>query len=81
MKPTVRYDPEADAAHITLSAAGYHESEEVAPGVILDFDADGRIIGIEVLRARTQLAADTLDAADRIRGRSQSRKAVDAHQV
>jgi len=64
VKPTVHYDPEADAARITLSNAPYLESEEVLPGVVMDFDAEGRIIGIEVLRASTKLAPDTLDAAN-----------------
>ncbi|WP_420394462.1 DUF2283 domain-containing protein [Acuticoccus sp.] len=64
MKPTVRYDPDADAAKITLSDNAYLESEEVAPGIILDFDAEGRMIGIEVLQARSRLAADTLSSAE-----------------
>lgn len=64
MTPKVRYDPEADAAYIDLSAAKTVESEEVAPGVILDYDEHDRIVGIEVLRARSQLAPDTLAAAD-----------------
>jgi uncharacterized protein YuzE len=40
------------------------ESEEVAPGVVLDFDAQGRMVGMEVLRAREHLPADALVAAE-----------------
>jgi uncharacterized protein YuzE len=29
------------------------ESEEVSDGVVLDFDAEGRIVAIEVLEARS----------------------------
>jgi uncharacterized protein YuzE len=32
-------------------------TEEVAPGVMLDFDADGRVIGIEVLGVRDRMQA------------------------
>ncbi|UOM36285.1 DUF2283 domain-containing protein [Acuticoccus sp. I52.16.1] len=60
MKPTITYDPEADAAYITLSSARVLESEEVRPGVVFDYDDTDRIVGIEVLGARGKLGADTL---------------------
>jgi uncharacterized protein YuzE len=56
MKLNMSYDPEADAAYLRFSPAAYLESEEVFPGVILDFDKEGRIIGIEVLFASKVLA-------------------------
>jgi uncharacterized protein YuzE len=45
------YDPEADAMFIWFGPEGVKsaETEEVAPGIMLDFDTDGRVIGIEVL--------------------------------
>ena len=44
------HDLEADALRLSFGPDGaYCESEEVAPGVILDFDAAGEVIGIEVL--------------------------------
>ncbi len=43
------YDPIVDALMLRLSAAPVEESDEVAPGVILDYDEDGQVIGIEVL--------------------------------
>lgn len=42
-------DEAADALHLQLVNDSIAESEEVAPGVILDFDAAGEIIGLEVL--------------------------------
>jgi len=30
------------------------ESEEVSPGVILDYSKDGRVVGIEILREASQ---------------------------
>ena len=51
------YDPEADALYVRFADAEIVESETVAPGIILDFDGDGRIVALEVLDARRQLAA------------------------
>lgn len=45
------YDPEVDALYIRLNEADIVESEEVQPGIILDFDADGKVAGVEVLNA------------------------------
>jgi uncharacterized protein YuzE len=52
------YDPEADAMFVwfgpeTIKSA---ETEEVAPGVMLDFDSEGRVIGIEVLNVSQRMA-------------------------
>jgi uncharacterized protein YuzE len=47
------YHPEAAVFAVYFGQKGaYVESEEVAPGVTLDFDADGQVIGVEVLRKR-----------------------------
>lgn len=53
-------DPQADAARIAFADGQVAESEEVAPGIVLDFDAAGRVLGIEVLRARSTLAPGAL---------------------
>lgn len=45
----LKIDREADALYFRLFEEAIVESEEVAPGVILDFDADGRMVGMEVL--------------------------------
>jgi len=56
---TTTYDPEADALSIQLAASGTEiaTTEEVAPGVILDFDAEGRLVAIEVLSVRKRVSA------------------------
>lgn len=59
--PTITYDPEADAAYIYFSTEGVRESEEVSPGVVFDYDLDGRIIGIEVLWASKKLPSALLE--------------------
>jgi len=51
----VRYDEEADALYIRLREAEYYESDEIQEGFILDYDADGKIIGIEILEASAHL--------------------------
>jgi uncharacterized protein YuzE len=38
----------------------FHESEEIAPDIIVDFDADGKIVGLEFLRASEQFSAEAL---------------------
>jgi uncharacterized protein YuzE len=50
------YDPEADALYLRFVEASIVESEEVADGVVLDFDAEGRIVAIELLEASKHLA-------------------------
>ncbi len=43
-------DTETDALYLRLDEAPVVESEEVHPGVILDFDGSGRVVGIEVVQ-------------------------------
>lgn len=50
-----RYNREADAAYLCLAEAKVVESEEGARDVVVDLDADDRIVGIEVLRASRRL--------------------------
>lgn len=47
MKLTV--DPEVDALYLRLNDAAIVDSEEVAPGVVLDYDAQDNIVGVELL--------------------------------
>jgi len=44
----LHYYEETDSLYIDLSEKPGIESEEVAPGVVLDFDADGHLVGIDV---------------------------------
>lgn len=45
----IEYDPKADAMYIRLIAGTVVESDELRPGVVFDFDANGRVLGIEML--------------------------------
>jgi len=51
----VKYDQEVDVLTIQLSAAPVEESDEDKPGVILDYDKDGNIVGIEILNASKRM--------------------------
>lgn len=47
----LEYDHDADAAYLLLSSAQKNvvRSDEVAPGIVVDYDGDNHVIGIEVL--------------------------------
>lgn len=45
----LKIDEQADALYLTLSEGPANESEEVSPGIIMDYDAEGRVVGIEML--------------------------------
>ena len=47
----VTYDPEVDVLRIIFRSAPIEESDEDKPGVILDYDAEGNIVGLEILNA------------------------------
>jgi uncharacterized protein YuzE len=50
MAADVKYDPEADALMIRFGSPAV-EGEEVHPDVFLHFDAQDRVVAIEVLHA------------------------------
>ena len=47
----VTYDPESDAMSIVLADADVEETKSVAPGFFADYDAHGRVIALEILKA------------------------------
>jgi uncharacterized protein YuzE len=54
------FDPVADAAYFEISAADVATTREIEPGIIADFDADGHLVGIEVLSV-SKRAPSSLD--------------------
>jgi uncharacterized protein YuzE len=51
----VIYDPEVDVLRIFFSSAPIEESDEDKPGVIIDYDKEGNIIGLEILDASKRM--------------------------
>ena len=51
----VRYDPEVDILRILFSNAPIEESDEEKPGVVLDYDKDGNVVGLEILDASKRM--------------------------
>ena len=45
----LRVDPEADALYLRLDDSKIIQSEEVSPGVVLDFNEQEQVVGIEIL--------------------------------
>jgi len=52
----VTYDAEVDVLRILLSNAPIEDSDEDKPGVILDYDKDGNIVGLEILESSKRTA-------------------------
>lgn len=52
----VNFDREADALYVRFSDAAIAETSDDRPGVMLDYDAEGRPVAIEILRAGITLA-------------------------
>ncbi len=50
----ITFDPEVDVLRIVLREAPIEESDEEKPGIILDYDGEGRIVGLEILDASKQ---------------------------
>ena len=56
----IRIDKEDDALYFELDDVEIVESEEAQPGVILDFDVEGRLVGIEILDLSTRLTPEKI---------------------
>jgi uncharacterized protein YuzE len=56
----LKIDRESDALYFRLDEAEIVESQEVEPGVILDFDKDGCLVGIEILSLSTRFSLEKL---------------------
>ena len=47
----VRVDHDADAIYLNLTDRPIKDSEEVADGIVVDYDFEGRLVGVEILDA------------------------------
>ncbi len=54
-KMPIKYNIETDIVYIRFSEGKVAESNEDKPGIIIDYDGDGNIVGIEVLDASKKM--------------------------
>jgi uncharacterized protein YuzE len=57
----LHYHPETDSLYIDLNARPGVDAHEVADGVVLDLDADGNLVGIDIEHASRRLDLATLE--------------------
>jgi uncharacterized protein YuzE len=51
----VTYDPEVDVLRIVFNSTEIDESDEDKPGIVIDYDKLGNVVGIEVLNASQRI--------------------------
>jgi uncharacterized protein YuzE len=51
----VHFDEEADAIYLLLDESPIIESEEVRPGIVLDFDEHNQVVGVEILGVKRRV--------------------------
>ena len=56
----LKVDKESDALYLRLDEAAVVESEEVQPGIVLDYDATGNVVGVEILNLSKRVAPERL---------------------
>ena len=72
-RPPFSWDPDADAAYIKLLRYRPYVSAEVQPGIIVDYDKDDRVVGIEILDFSTRIGSFEGIIAKLTKGRNRSR--------
>jgi uncharacterized protein YuzE len=55
----VKYDREVDILYIRLNDSQIEESDEDRPGMVIDYDANGLIVGIEIMNASKRIPHPT----------------------
>lgn len=57
----LHYDRETDSLYIDLNARPSVDSREIQEGIVVDFDARGRIVGIDIQHASEVMDLSTLE--------------------
>jgi uncharacterized protein YuzE len=51
----VVYDPDKDILQITFIETIIEETAQITPGLVLDYDEDGNVVGLEIRKALTKV--------------------------
>ena len=51
----IHLDEKADALYLRLDDSPIAESEEVAPGIVLDYNERDQVVGVEILDVKTRV--------------------------
>jgi uncharacterized protein YuzE len=51
----LHFDEKADAIYLRLDHSKIIESEEVKPGIVLDFNQHNQVVGIEILNVKDRV--------------------------
>jgi uncharacterized protein YuzE len=57
----LHYYPDTDSLYIDLNAKPSADSREIAEGLVVDFDSDGRVVGIDIQHASEIMDLKTLE--------------------
>ncbi len=58
----MRYYPETDSLYIELNLKPSSDSREISDGLVVDFDAEGHVVGLDIQHASGNLDLRTLEA-------------------
>ena len=58
----LRVDKKDDALYFRLDESRIVDSEEVEPGIILDFDSEGKVVGVEFLNISSRTTPEELSS-------------------
>ncbi len=59
---TIHYYPETDSLNIDLNSKPSADSREIADGLVVDFDAEGNVVGIDIDHASQKLDLSKFEA-------------------
>ena len=60
----LHFYPETDSLSINLNAQPSADSREIADGIVVDFDAEGNVVGLDLDAASHKLDLASLEAVD-----------------
>jgi uncharacterized protein YuzE len=60
----MHYDQKTDALYLRLDDSKIIESAEVQPGIVLDYDANNQVVGVEILRVKERVPSADLKHLD-----------------